>query len=67
MIDEHSVKNSFRAVKGDIISLQGEIFGIKEQLARILVILDEIALKMKKPERQTGKKSANKKNYKKKR
>ncbi|MBU2104493.1 MAG: hypothetical protein KKF67_01815 [Nanoarchaeota archaeon] len=66
MIDEHSIKNSFRAVKGDIISLQGEIFGIKEQLIKILIALDEISLKIKKPVNQVKKKPVKKTTSKKK-
>lgn len=47
MVTEHNIKNSFRTVKGDIMQIQGELFGIKEQQARVLMMLDEINSKLK--------------------
>jgi hypothetical protein len=40
MIDEHTLKNSFRAIKADILTIQGELLGIKQEQARILVDLE---------------------------
>ncbi|MFH1152167.1 MAG: hypothetical protein V1788_03535, partial [Nanoarchaeota archaeon] len=40
MIDEHTLKNSFRAIKADILEIQGELMNIKQEQARILVDVD---------------------------
>lgn len=69
MIDEHSLKNSFRAVKADILSMQGELMNLKEQQARIIRDLDDLAINMERMsmQRQTPvKKISKKKNSKKK-
>lgn len=56
MTDEHTIKNSFRAVKGDILSIQGELLGIKEQQAKILRGLEEINSKLKNTKKPKAKK-----------
>ncbi len=45
-IDEPSIKNSFRAVKGDILEIQGDLMNIKEQQAKMLVNLEKILAKI---------------------
>ncbi|MFH1608169.1 MAG: hypothetical protein ABIA78_03475 [archaeon] len=47
-MNESSIKNSFRAVKGDIIELQGELLNLKEQHARILIELEKLSDPLKK-------------------
>jgi len=49
MEDEHQIKNSFRAVKADILKIEGELLGIKSQQIYILEQLEKINSKLKKP------------------
>ncbi|MFH1451819.1 MAG: hypothetical protein ABIF88_01450 [archaeon] len=46
MVNEHNIINSFRLVKSDIISVQGELLNIKEQQARMMIKLEEISSKL---------------------
>ena len=52
MTDEYAIKNSFRAVKGDIIKIEGELMNLKLQQAKILEQLEKIDALMKKPSRK---------------
>ena len=51
MINKHSVKNSFRLVKTDILKIEGEMMNIKAQQVRILEQLEKLTSKIsnKKP------------------
>ncbi|MFH1608019.1 MAG: hypothetical protein ABIA78_02700 [archaeon] len=42
MTDEHQIKNSFRAVKADILKIEGELMNIKSQLAQILQEIEHL-------------------------
>ncbi len=43
MMNENNIKNSFRAVKGEILEIQGELLNIKEQQVKMIMKLEEIA------------------------
>jgi protein-arginine kinase activator protein McsA len=47
MINEQSIANSFRAVKGDIFKIEGELINMKEQQIHILEKLEKLTLKLK--------------------
>ena len=49
MEDEHQIKNSFRAVKADILKIEGELMNIKSQQVHILEQLEKLTSKMKSP------------------
>jgi len=63
MINEHNIKNSFRVVKADILTIQGEFLEIKQQQAKILLQLEKLTSK---PKKKKIKKKAKKKIVKKK-
>ena len=60
MTNQHTIKNSFRAVKADMMRIQGELIGIQERQVHILEQLEKLAAKA------TAKKTAKKKTSKKK-
>lgn len=49
MVNEHNLKNSFRAIKSDIMKIEGDIMNIRTQQAEILVELEKLTSLMKKP------------------
>ena len=49
MINEHNIASSFRAVKGDILKIEGELMNLKEQQVHILEKLEKLTSKMKSP------------------
>ena len=60
MINEHNLKNSFRAVKGNILEIQGELLNIKIQQAKILAELEKLTSKPKVAKRKSTKKKTKK-------
>ena len=46
MVDEKNLSRSFKRIKADIIDLQGELLGLKEQMTRIAIDLEEIGKKV---------------------
>jgi hypothetical protein len=42
MVNEHALKNSFRAIKSDILGLQGELLNIRNEQAKILIELEKL-------------------------
>ena len=55
-----TIRNSFRAVKADMMRMQGELMGIQERQIQIIEQLEKLVAK------PTAKKTAKKKNSKKK-
>ena len=48
MADEHTIKNSFRAVKGDILKIEGDLLNMEKTQAKILLQLEKLTTKAKK-------------------
>lgn len=44
--DDSTIKNSFRAVKADILQIQGELMNIKAQQIQILEQIEKFASKL---------------------
>jgi len=42
MINEHAIKNSFRAIKADILGVQGDLMNMKMEQAKILMELEKL-------------------------
>ncbi len=49
MINKHNIASSFRAVKADILKIEGELMNIKFQQVHILEQLEKLTSKMKSP------------------
>lgn len=67
--DNSTIKNSFRAVKADILQIQGELMNIKAQQIQILEQIEKFASKLSATPRKTAiakKKTSKKKVVKKK-
>ncbi|MGD9275877.1 MAG: hypothetical protein PVJ67_01765 [Candidatus Pacearchaeota archaeon] len=57
MVNKHNLKNSFRAIKSDIMKIEGDIMNIRTQQAEILVELEKLTATTKKPvKKKTSKK-----------
>lgn len=56
MVNEESIKDSFRAVKADILKIEGEILEINEQQAVIFNELAKLTAKKKFAKKKTAKK-----------
>ena len=48
MVNEHNIASSFRAVKGDILKIEGELMNLKEQQIQILEKLEKISFNLSK-------------------
>jgi len=56
MVNEHALKNSFRAIRADMLKLEGDIMSIKEQQAGILVELEMLNSALSKSAKKTSSK-----------
>jgi len=52
MANKLNIANSFRAVKVDILKIEGELLGIKEQQTHILEQLEKLTSKLERPARK---------------
>jgi len=52
MANKLNIANSFRAVKVDILKIEGELLGIKEQQTHILEQLEKLTSKLEKSARK---------------
>ena len=58
MVNEKNLARSFSRIKADIIDLQGELLGLKEQMTRLAIDLEEIGKKI--PQKTSAKKISKK-------